>query len=564
VDESSNPYICFADLGNSDLKFAYKDPWPWIVETVDSEGSVGWRPSIVMDEEGVVHLSYQDYTNGALKVAHRTASGWQTEVVDDNGDVGWDSSITSDQTGLLRVTHRNLTNGTLNYAYETASGWAFEVIDSSGSPGRYASLRIDGNNRPHISHNTIGSENLKYAFFDGTEWQLQTVDSQGVVGRDASLALNALGYPHISYYDLDNKALKYAHDEGFGWWIETVDGDGDVGWDTSIELDSLGVPHVSYYDYWNNDLKYAVRYSPGWEIEVAASSGANGRFTSVALDSNLYPHMSHYDDVNGDVLHTFKDENGWHTEMVDGSGDVGNDGTSIALDSLGHAHIAYCEQSSDIYPEYLKYAFWDGVEWQIDVIDGPEIRPRDPTLVLDPAGFPHIGYRDHSNRQAKHAYEDATGWHIEVISEFAGIGRVSIALDRNGIPRVAFRDADRDLVYAYWDPSGVKDKPEELPVDRAVRIVGVYPNPIHTFGQLVYRVGQGTIPGRRHVTIAVYDLHGRLIARPVNCLLAQGEYRAPLDLRTPGGMKAPPGTYVVQIKTDNPPRSDSSRLVRFR
>ncbi|HEC78844.1 MAG TPA: T9SS type A sorting domain-containing protein [candidate division WOR-3 bacterium] len=51
------------------LAFAFYDGANWVIEYVDTVGSVGGFPSMVMDGNGYLHISYVDYTNTALKYA---------------------------------------------------------------------------------------------------------------------------------------------------------------------------------------------------------------------------------------------------------------------------------------------------------------------------------------------------------------------------------------------------------------------------------------------------------------------------------------------------------------
>ena len=64
----------------------------WVTETVDNEGSVGWKSSLALDSSNNPQISYYDFTNYDLKYTHKSGNDWVTETVDSAGNVGWESS----------------------------------------------------------------------------------------------------------------------------------------------------------------------------------------------------------------------------------------------------------------------------------------------------------------------------------------------------------------------------------------------------------------------------------------------------------------------------------------
>jgi len=326
----------------------------WHIETVDSEGDVGYYNSIALDSGGYPHVSYFDYTNKDLKYAYMDASGWHIETVDSEGEVGWYTSIALESGGYPHLIYLGGINNNLKYAYMGASGWNIEIVDSGlVACGGQPSIAVDSGGYPHVSYFDDSNDDLKYAYMDPSGWHIETVDSEGYVGWDTSIAIDSSGYPHLSYnFKVPGYDLKYAFMDASGWHIETVDSEGYVGRYTSIALDSEGYPHVSYWDRTNDDLKYAYMDASGWHTETVDSEGDVGEYTSIALDSDGYPHVSYRG--NYDLKYAYMDASGWHIETFDSYGWVGYY-ASLALDSNGYAHLSYCK--SEYGNHYLRYAY---------------------------------------------------------------------------------------------------------------------------------------------------------------------------------------------------------------
>ena len=322
-------------------------------------------------EVGAAPLSFNGQT---------AASIWQTEMVDDaQGGIGYQTSLGIDANNNLHVSYDYWPDGSsqyLRYAHWDGSAWITETIERIGGTTQFnvTSLSVDKNNHPHISYDyDFGSDDLKYARWDGASWQLETVDSVGNTGRDNSLALDNADYPHISYINTtgDDK-LKYAYWDGMNWQIQDVDSTTDVFESTSIALDRHGNPHIAYRQWIDNDhglLKYAAHNGVTWTIQIVDNVGPTGFDPSLVLDSQDQPHISYGDLHYGtpdesDLKYAYWDGSQWQKETVDTEDQVGLN-SSIAMDRHDNVYISYSEEITGA----LKFAFQDGVHWQIDVID---------------------------------------------------------------------------------------------------------------------------------------------------------------------------------------------------
>lgn len=242
------------------------------------------------------------------------------------------------------------------------------------------------------------------------DWQPEFVDdAKGQFGelQDHSLRLDGAGHPHLVYGGLH---LYYAWHDGTQWHTEEVDGATGVGDDAVLVLEAAApyTPHIAYTGT-DGSLRYATRDNNLWKIQI----------------------------VDGNIL------------------EYSLSSPSIVLAADGHPCIAYRGQS------VLKLARWTGAAWDIQTVDSgsgmiaskalvpdspdgfvPHGAGYFPSLVLDAAGNPHIGYVDAGYGIAvKHAYQTsmASNWSIEIVEQNIGYADdLSMALGTTGKPHLFY------------------------------------------------------------------------------------------------------------------------------
>jgi uncharacterized repeat protein (TIGR01451 family) len=262
-----------------------------------------------------------------------------------------------------------------------------------------------------------------------------------------------------------------------GWDIQTVDNAGSIDADTSLALDGSGWPHISYFDSDVGHLKCA-RYVEGggncgpegdtWQCDTIDSTAWVGRDNSLALDGSGWPHISYRDWPNQALKYAhYVGEGGncgpggdtWQCDTIDSAGDVGGD-TSLALDGSGWPHISY----RDLSNKALKYARYVGESgncgpggdtWQCDIIDSGGDLGRLTSLALEDS-TPHISHYDHANVDLRYArYVGGGGncgpggdtWQCDIIDSGGDVG---------GYPSLALVGSIPHVSYTDWTNDGLK------------------------------------------------------------------------------------------------------------
>jgi hypothetical protein len=414
-----------------------------------------------LDCEDSPHIGYCDIENGNLKYARWLGSHWEIELVDATGDVGRYVSLAIDHTDQPLLSYYDASNENLRLARKENGGWEMVVIDEIGAVGKFSSLAVDDSGFAHVSYLDESSEVLKYAHQASSGWDIDTIDTVGFREVRSSIVLDALGTPRIAYRNDTQNEVRLAEWGGSSWRLETIDSEINSYDSVSLIEDSQGNLHVAYGKSPYASLAYVVyarRSELGWEHENVAWPEDFWNLSlalhqegspQILYTGGYYTYPPGYEDLF--VWLSVKDSTGsWHQQAIhrkDAS--VGND-PSLAIDSDGFSHIAYCSPSNSAVPTplgKLNYATNSVSSWTIEFINTPVAR--NTSLDFDILDQPHISF---VGAGLQHAYKVNEGWQIESIDSSA-TAYSTLRCDQSGKPRIGYK-ADHYLRYAASTPLG--------------------------------------------------------------------------------------------------------------
>ena len=222
------------------------------------------------------------------------------------------------------------------------------------------------------------------------------------------------------------------------WQIWLIDTTGSY---PSIEVDRNGFAHISY---WADGLKYVHLGD-----SVPHKVDSLGLYSSLELDTLDRPHIAYFDDTNEDLKYAYWDGANWNIEVVD-SGNVSSGWVSLALDpTTNKNHISY---QRDIT---LTHAWWDGASWQVEVVDPNPWTGYESSIDLDTNNYPCISHCDGMGNLL-YAHWDGSSWNFETVDSDPFY--TSLDVSPSGVPHIAYLHMidpfNRQLRHA-WKPDTI-------------------------------------------------------------------------------------------------------------
>jgi len=125
------------------------------------------------------------------------------------------------------------------------------------------------------------------------------------------------------------------------------------------------------------------------------------------------PHVLYYS-ASG-LEYAVWDSSGWNRQTIDAAASFHNGHPALEFDRDGHPHVAWFRGTP-------WYARWDGAQWQREEVD-PDSGGDYVSLVLDADGSPSVAYskrRGLFNSILKFARRDSQGWRRELLDSAGG------------------------------------------------------------------------------------------------------------------------------------------------
>lgn len=464
LDVPGVPYISYLDFtdtagGNpdGDLKLAKLNDLRsnnWNIQVLDSDGITGWWSSIVVDNSQKVYISYFDVQHLDLKyITGKLSTSWSIQRIKQMGGTqGQFTSIAINPlTARPGIISYNATNGYMEYTYlyYPPDKWATLLVDSIGHDvGFGSSLTIDNTGVPHISYFDQTRSGLKYARAFGISWSKMVALGSPNNGYSSSIAMQIDGLPRIATFDSWNQDLLFGGFNSATWGFGYVERTFDVGNYVSMAIDPTGRSHISYYDSTHQNLNYAYWNisTSKWVTDTLADVGDVGMFSSLTLSPDRRVYISYYDADNGNLMMIYQEPGMgiWVPDVVDAgvvsTDDVGQY-TSIDLDGAGNPHISYY----DVTNKDMKYAYWNGADWVISVVDSVGDVGRFSSLkIYTGDNTRHLCYYDYTNKDLEYARYSAGIWEFDTVDSNGDVGiSCSMALTTAGEPAMSYYDNSR-------------------------------------------------------------------------------------------------------------------------
>jgi hypothetical protein len=187
--------------------------------------------------------------------------------------------------------------------------------------------------------------------------------------------------------------------------------------------------------------------------------GIAGTVSAIAVDHHNFPHIVYVESIGGSLRYAYADNAGWHRETILGPGSVSlGAGISLALDAADYPHISYYTHKDYTTNGDVRYGrrdcdWFNGRKfcwWHHETIASQVYSPfgsGNTSIALNKTGLPQVAYFDHAALQLVWAQKAQSGpWSTTNLVSVKG-GSVTLALDASTSPQIVYSDAGTGIIH---------------------------------------------------------------------------------------------------------------------
>lgn len=341
------------------------------------------------------------------------------------------------------------------------AGWHSQSIDTGGEVSVF-SFSIGADNLPHISWYREGS--IYFGEFKKGNALTIIIDS-GTWLRDGDLKLTSGKdlQPSIVYCDENAKHLIHARRTNTLWTKSIITRQG-TGRSLppcafiSATTHKSEIPEIVFKDENTGTLKYARFIPQKWSISDI-DTGGQMTFPTITVSQDEKPLVAYYDITAKRLKFARLTDTTWSTGTID-TGDIGKS-IAVGFTSEHTPKVCYFSVKED---STLKFAQWSGKAWRslhpkCATLTKGNSWEKSPlhlqetvilggTIALDKKGMPHVAYLNQS-KNIIYAQKTQSGWKNDVIAHTDTYSIPQLLFDQNDLPRILFTD-NVGLKYIYF------------------------------------------------------------------------------------------------------------------
>lgn len=293
IDVYSNDYsgIAYRDQSTADLKYAKFNGMGWDLETVQSVGSVGQYPSLVIDSSDKPHIAHRNASTNNLAYAYYNGVSWELSDIFASNVIG--TSIKLNSSGQPCI----LFPDGSKIKYTVWNGATWDTEDGPSGSHSEINLVLDSFDKPsYVARDYPGSTSIVYGYKDGT-WTQETIKSGlGTGDAQVSIALNSLESPIIAFYNPSTDDLEIAYDAD----VEAPTWEG-------------GTPSISSLADTTVDVDVQINEA-GTAYSVAVADGATAPTSEEVKAGVDYGGTGVLPDIESDTIGYYRGENNANSE----------------------------------------------------------------------------------------------------------------------------------------------------------------------------------------------------------------------------------------------------------